>query len=382
LQAANHKRCSREPVKTIQPNGFAVFGLARAVEVLVCMTVYKIDPISDRRWAEFLGKHPDASIFHTSGWLRALQSTYGYEPVVFTTSAPETELRNGLPFCRITTWITGRRLVSLPFSDHCTPLVENSAELTCLLTSLQRELGNEKWSYIEIRAGDLHLSNPALFERADTFSFHKLDLRPSLDDLFRGFHKDCVQRKIRRAEREGLICEQGTEDSLLRKFYDLLLITRRRHGLPPQPTRWFRNLIDCLGDGVKIRVASKDGHPVAGILTLHYKRALVYKYGCSDHRFNSLGGTQLLMWKAIQEAKDGQFDEFDMGRSDCDNQGLIAFKDRWGAARSTLSYLRYPLGSVLTIGRAMQGNVAKYVLAHTPDSLLTATGSLLYKYMG
>ena len=49
------------------------------------------------------------------------------------------------------------------------------------------------------------------------------------------------------------------------------------------------------------------------------------------------------MWKAIQEAKNDQLDEFDMGRSDCDNPGLIAFKDRWGAARSTLSYLRYPL---------------------------------------
>ena len=72
------------------------------------MTVYKIDPIKDRRWAEFLDKHPDASVFHTSGWLETLQRTYGYEPVVFTTSPPETELGNGLPFCRITTWLTGR----------------------------------------------------------------------------------------------------------------------------------------------------------------------------------------------------------------------------------------------------------------------------------
>ena len=176
--------------------------------------------------------------------------------------------------------------------------------------------------------------------------------------------------------------EEGREDSLLRKFYHLLLITRRRHGLAPQPIRWFKNLIACLGDRVKIRVASKDGRPIASILTLRHKQALVYKYGCSDDRFNNLGGTQLLMWKAIQEAKNDQLDEFDMGRSDCDNPGLIAFKDRWGAARSTLFYLRYPLPSPQTISGAMQGNLAKYVLAHAPDSLLAATGSMLYKYMG
>jgi len=88
------------------------------------------------------------------------------------------------------------------------------------------------------------------------------------------------------------------------------------------------------------------------------------------------------MWKAIQEAKNDQLDEFDLGRSDCDNPGLIAFKDRWGAARSTLFYLRYPSSSAQTVRGAMQGSVTKYIFAHAPDSLLAATGSVLYKYMG
>src|SRR5580692_1696409 len=232
------------------------------------MTVYQIDPIKDRRWPEFLNKHHEASVFHTPGWLEALQRTYGYEPVVFTTSPPEAELRNGIPFCRITTWLTRRRLVSLPFSDHCIPLVENSTELTCMLKSLQQEVAEKKWNYAEIRAGDLHLPSNANFENAKSYSLHKLDLRPNLDELFHGLHKDRVQRKIQRAEREGLSYEEGSEDSLLRKFYHLLLTPRRRHGLAPHPVRWFKNLIACLGDKVKIRVASRDGRPIASVLTL------------------------------------------------------------------------------------------------------------------
>ena len=51
-----------------------------------------------------------------------------------------------------------------------------------------------------------------------------------------------------------------------------------------------RNLIACLGDNVKIRVASKDGRPVASILTLRHKRTLVYKYGCSDDHSTIWGG--------------------------------------------------------------------------------------------
>jgi hypothetical protein len=87
-------------------------------------------------------------------------------------------------------------------------------------------------------------------------------------------------------------------------------LTRRRHQLPPQPKAWFRNLVDCLQDTVTIRVLSKQGRPVAGILTLSFKSTLVFKYGSSDARFNNLGGMLLLFWKAIQEEKRQGAKEF------------------------------------------------------------------------
>ena len=39
--------------------------------------------------------------------------------------------------------------------------------------------------------------------RVVTYYLHSLDLRLT-EQLFRNFHKDCVQRKIHRAEREKL----------------------------------------------------------------------------------------------------------------------------------------------------------------------------------
>ncbi len=300
------------------------------------MTIYEIDPIRDERWDELLQNHPGASIFHTRGWLDALHRTYGYQPVAFTSSSPGEPLTNAIPFCRISSWLSGHRLVSLPFSDHCTPLMESSDQLIHLLRYLQGKLTSEKWSYIEVRPPDVGVADGTAFDKSKTFFLHKLDLHPELDDIHKNFHKDCVQRKIQRAAREGLVYEEGGSESLLTKFYHLLLITRRRHGLPAQPADWFRNLIACLGEKAKIRVASKDGQPIASILTLRYKNVLVYKYGCSDHRFSNLGGMQFLFWNAIQEAKREQLSEFDIGRSDRDNPGLFAFKDRWGAVRTEL----------------------------------------------
>src|SRR5271157_1920576 len=346
------------------------------------MAVYVIDPIGDERWDEFLQKHTDASIFHTRGWLEALRQTYDYKPVAFTTSPPGQPLTNGFPFCQISSWLSGSRLVSLPFSDHCAPLVESSDELTHLLTYLQQKLSTEKWNYIEIRRTDSVVTGATLFEKSKIFVFHKLDLRSSLDEMFQNFHKDCVQRKIERAAREGLAYEEGRSDSLLTKFYHLLLMTRRRHGLPAQPSDWFRNIMACVGDKAKIRVASKDGRPIASILTLRYKHVLVYKYGCSDRKFSNLGGTQFLLWNAIQEAKGDQLSEVDMGRSDCEDSGLVVFKDRWGTDRSTLVYLRYPVKHSHSVAEARQARISKYVWSHAPSGVLAAAGRALYRHMG
>jgi lipid II:glycine glycyltransferase (peptidoglycan interpeptide bridge formation enzyme) len=345
------------------------------------MAVYRLDPLTDARWDSFLKKHPQASVFHSPNWLRALAGTYGYVPIVFTTSPPETDLRNGIACCVVRNWFGGCRLVSLPFSDHCVPLVQDAETLTTLLDYLQGCVSQSEWNHVEIRMPDSSLLQHREFKADKTFVAHKLSLSPSVDQLFNAFHKDCVQRKIVRAVREGLAHEVGVSDSLLKKFYTLLLLTRRRHGLPPQPVAWFRNLRACLGDEVKIHVASKDGRPIASILTLRFKQTLVYKYGCSDYEFSNLGGIQLLLWKSIQEAKASDLDEVDMGRSDSANTGLIRFKDRWGAARLQMIYERYPSrnSSHWEVGLSRLG---KSIFPYVPDRLLAMSGRLLYKHIG
>jgi lipid II:glycine glycyltransferase (peptidoglycan interpeptide bridge formation enzyme) len=162
----------------------------------------------------------------------------------------------------------------------------------------------------------------------------------------------------------------------------LLLLTCRRKRLPPQPIAWFRHLIDAVGDSLKIHVASKDGRPVASILTLSFKRTLVFKYGCSDPRFNRLGGTHFLLWQAIQEAKQAGLDEFDLGRSDLDTPGLVTFKDRWGTSRSAIAYFRCSRSPTSSLGRAWPMRIAKQFFAHIPDKLLISAGEKLYRHMG
>jgi hypothetical protein len=350
-------------------------------------SLYKIDPLKDSRWEKLLAWHPRASVFHSTAWLEALRRTYGYPSIAYTTSPPGEDLQNGLVFCQVESWLTGRRLVSLPFSDHCELLLRVPEDLQVFGEALGLELQKGKWRYIEIRPlQSVEFSNP-IYHPSSRYSFHQLDLRPDLDTLFRNLHKSSTQRKILRAQREGLTYQEGTEESILDHFYRLLVITRKRHRIPPQPRRWFHNLLDCFGKALKIRLALKDGRPIAGMLTIRYKDALIYKYGGSDARFNALGGMHLLYWESIRDAKNSGLRLFDLGRSDSHQAGLIEFKTRWGAAQSALTYLRCTesgrSGHIFDYaGGGWKMQMLQSACAKAPASVLSALGNFLYKHVG
>lgn len=114
------------------------------------MQIYRIDPLQDPRWCKLLETHRRASVFHTAGWLNSLRRTYGYKPVAFSTSPPIGELKNGLVFCRVCSRVTGYRMVSLPFSDHCEPLFDCQQELDFIVCFLQGDLEHEDCKYLEV----------------------------------------------------------------------------------------------------------------------------------------------------------------------------------------------------------------------------------------
>ncbi len=350
-------------------------------------SVHRFQPLDDPRWSRFLQRHPRSSVFHTVEWLEALRRTYRYQPIAITTCPAGAELQNAAVFCRVESWLTGRRLVSLPFSDHCDFLTDNATDLAAIVSALEDELRQENLRYFEIRP--IRPLQTVTFgsHSTHTYCLHQIDLKPNLDTLFSNCHKDSTQRKIRRAEREDLAYEEGRSEFLLDSFYHLLILTRRRHMVLPQPKRWFQSLIDCFGKALKIRVAFKDEEPIASILTLRYKDTLVYKYGGSDARFHHLGGMHLLFWRSIEEAKRDGLCVFDLGRSECENTGLNTFKDRWGAARSLLTYSRVtgspkPQRVFMPVGTGWKQRMVRRVLPYLSDYILSSAGKLIYRHIG
>lgn len=346
--------------------------------------IYTLSPLLDPRWEEFLCEAPRASIFHSVGWLQALLQTYGYSPVVFTTTPPNRPLENGTVFAIVKSWLIRPRLVSLPFSDHVDPLVDGENSLAELLARLQEEDCNRRWKKIELRPTAVRTRHSHWLPFCDGSSFvlQKVDLRPGLEEVFSRFHRDSIRRKIRKAERSNVVQEVGQSERLLREFFALHIMTRRRKSLPPPPLAWFRNILACVGEKARIRVASKDGRPIAAILTLRFKETAVYKYGCTDSRFHNLGAMPFLLWKAMEEEYHSGAKEFDLGRSEPQNFGLIRFKEKFGAERSAVTYKVFPEERHSSAGQDWRLTWAKRLFHLLPEKALVYAGSQIYPHIG
>lgn len=347
--------------------------------------LFEIDPFTDARWQQLVESHPQSSVFHDTGWVRALALTYGYRPVAFTTSPPDSPLANGILFCELRSWLTGHRLVSLPFTDSCSPLVSDESDWRTILSLLRAHPPFTNCRFAEIRGIPPSSDDCSdLCTLSAQYYQHSLSLKASLQDIYGGFHQSCIQRKIRRAEKEGLRVECGRSDALVEHFYRLLIQTRQRHGLPPQPVSWFKNIASTMGEKLRLRMAFQGNLAVAGIITLTNSRTMVYKYGASDAAWHKLGGIPLLMWDAIQEARENNLRIFDFGRTDLHDDGLCQFKERYGAERSQLTYYRVsnPKHAGLAPRVAVEAHAVRKLFQRLPTPILEMFGRILYRHVG
>ena len=139
---------------------------------------------------------------------------------VYDISGRAEALENAMVFCPVESWLTGRRLVSLPFSDHCEPLVDGEREEDAVCAAFEQKMAREMRGTIGAISKCVRCKR---FDMATGLAPHGRDLRvPSTGPeagsrcIFGGFHKSSTQRKVRRAEREGLTYREGSTRSCSR----------------------------------------------------------------------------------------------------------------------------------------------------------------------
>jgi len=337
-----------------------------------------VDPTTHPGWDELVQSHPDSSIFHFSGWAEVLKRAYGFSPH-YILSVEKSDLRFALPVFEIRSALTGRRGVSLPFSDYCDPLVTKNESAFEILPWLYEYGKGRGWEYIELRT---RKELPNDLSPSRSFFRHELQLQ-SDPELMRGNFRDSTVRNIKKAQKSGVEVQVVTSEEGVKEFYRLNCMTRREHGLPPQPYRFFALLHEHLiskGYGFTV-LAEKDGITIAGNIYLHVGNRAYYKYGASDRRFQDLRATNVVMWEAIQRYAKKGFRTLCFGKTELFHDGLRQFKTGWGARESNIQTVKYNLikGNCVAHSSRTRGIHNRFFRA-MPIPVSRMIGSIFYKH--
>jgi CelD/BcsL family acetyltransferase involved in cellulose biosynthesis len=336
-----------------------------------------IDPIEDPGWIALVRSSADAAIFHHPSWLDLLRSQYRYE-LRACCVVRGARIEAGIPFARVNSRLTGRRLVALPFSDVCTPVLAPDADPSSL-DALGEALSDEAR-----RTGiglTIHSSLPGASDALirPQFVQHRLPLSQDVTEVERGFSKSRT-RGMKKAKRENLRGERRTDASALDAFYSLHLKTRRRLGVPTQPKRFIARFEQLFDEGLGfVWLVHDENHPIAAAVFLTHNGTVTYKYGASHPRALDKRPNNLLFWEAILWSCGAGFDTFDFGRTDIDNDGLRAFKKGWGAEETELSYT-YLLDRDPQLEPSLRDRVLSGTIRRSPAIVGRLVGETLYRH--
>jgi hypothetical protein len=350
-----------------------------AIESSPPVTVEVFDPLESSAYDEMLGACPDSVPFHSREWLRVIRDTYGHKSFCFVVkSGPD--IRALLPLVEVRSWLTGSRGVAVPFADNCPALAADSAAQQLVLEAAIKHGQQHGWKYLELRGGR-NLMGDA--QASLVFNEHILNLAGGADALFMSF-AGRMRTAVRKAEKEGVRAEIYTTAEAVKIYYELHCATRRKHGVPPQPFSFFRNIFDQF-------ISRKQGMvvigwhqqvPVAAAVFIHYRRQAVYKFSASNEAYLNLCGNNVVLWEAIRWYANNGFSAMHFGRTSVENDGLRKYKIGWATTESKLEYFRYDItkGAFVTVVDRAEGSQNKW-MSRMPRPLFDLAGRILYRHL-
>jgi hypothetical protein len=338
-----------------------------------------INPLERENWDIGLLSNEDYSFFHTAPWASVLHESYGYKPVYFSIHE-ESHPVAMLPFMEVNSPITGKRGVSLPFTDFCEPILSHGDQFEEIFNYVTDYGKKNGWKYIEMRGGQKFFDKR---EPSERYFGHTLDLAQGIKNISLNL-RDSTKRNIKKAEKEIKV-EVTNSAHALHEFYRLNSLTRRDHGLPPQPRYFFNTIYEQIlakRTGI-ISLATFNNRAIAGNVFFLFGEKAVYKYGASDRYYQHLRANNLVMWKAIEWCCENGYKMLCFGRTEPGNDGLRQFKVGWGTDEHIINYYKYDFRNDSFVKNPPRVSAFQHkIFNKLPIPVLNSIGTLLYKHMG
>ena len=335
-------------------------------------------------WDAYVHAHPQATLYHLSGWRNVINKTYGHNThYLFATinnssgvarraktdqkTTIENPIAGILPLVHLKHFIFGNSLISIPFFDLGGILANNEEVEEALLseaTKLANDLNVDNMELrhtrpmsllcsketsadtdsSELTADSLQLrasscpSLPAIRWSSQVHT-HKARMLLRLPESSGALMKSLgskLRSQIRRPLKEGLEAKIGGIE-LLDDFYEVFLVNMRDLGSPVHSKYLFLNVLGGFPETARIVIIYKQNQAVACSVIVGFKDTLENPWASALREYSRLSPNMLLYWTMLEYACDNGFAFFDFGRSS-PGEGTYKFKEQWGATPAPLHW--------------------------------------------
>lgn len=341
-----------------------------------------VDAVRDPRWARLVDAR-GTSVFQSQPWLRVIAETYAFPLRARLLLDGAGEPVAGVVYAEVSGLAAAPRLVGLPFSDFCDPIVRHGGDWAALADGLLSE-GRR----VDLRClyATAPLGDPR-FAVAGRDRWHAIDLDRDEEEIWGSLHGS-ARRAIRKARADGVTVKVARDRADLRAFYELhLRVRKRKYGLLAQPYAFFESIWERFlapGQGVLI-LGLLEGRPASGCLFLEWGDTLSYKFNASDGAYLASRPNDRVLWEGILHARRQGLATLDFGLTDWDQEGLVRYKRKYATDEKTITSLRHDPTAGPSPGerqvRALLRDVTALLADESvPDGVSERAGDLLYRH--
>jgi hypothetical protein len=304
-----------------------------------------VSPPDPAAWDALVAEARDVTVFHTSAWARLWIAEWPgarWEAVVLPDGAG---YAGGLGLI-VRDGALGRRVMAMPYGTYSGPIVRRDhpepASVRRLLLEGFAQLVRHAWvmltelTWYEGRRDEL----PAGLIAAENFT-HVRALEPDFEAVHRSFtHSN--RARLRQAESYGLTTRRITDARDVRHYHALAVRAVRRRGGLPKPLSLYQRIFRSLVPQGLARydLVEQKGIPIAGSLHFTYRGSAINWLTVSDDRKWDLRPNHIVIARVMRDLCGAGYHEYNLGGSPRDAEGLVHFKESWGATRRPVLELR------------------------------------------
>ena len=292
------------------------------------------DPMERDRIDDFLDAQVAATPFHSRAWLGAVQVASGHSAHVLLCEE-RGRIIGLLPLHRASS-LFGAALVSTGFAVGGGILAETPRAAALLAGAAEELAARLACPAIELRGGALPEARPGWHARHDSHAGFVASLAG--DDEAQLL---AIPRKQRAEVRKGLAnllevrIGSGAADRAM--HHAVYATSVRNLGTPVFPRALFAAVLDAFGEDADILTVLCDGAPVASVLSLYHRGAVMPYWGGGTASARPLRANDTMYCALMSHARERGCSRFDFGRSKT-GSGAYHFKRNWGFEPQPLAY--------------------------------------------